>query len=610
MGMNTQAAGAQPNKADLVIPATLMAAIMLILPPLQAQPWWLVLPCLICLILRWPLFAFALLFGAMTYADNWLVAVYYLGLSLLLLMRMHTNRGASSLVQLGSALRQFLFALPIFLVLLVSMIAAGARWSERSSVNSAATGVSETMTPGEVSELVNDRDLAMRVRFTESEASEQLEAPDLYWRGLVLEDFDGRTWSRHMPLQLTLGPIPGDVAVQDRLQYLVALEPTRQFWLYGLHQAYTMLPQAYRDERGVLVSNNQIRQRLRYPVTSIPPTPELQLDRRTRERNLALPEGSNPQTRQWAEALRSQQADDQAFTQAVLRLFNEQEYFYTLTPPINSEHSVDDFLFNTQQGYCEHYAGAMAFILRSAGIPTRIVTGYQGGQYNALTAHWSVYEYNAHAWIEAWYPDTGWQRLDPTAYIAPERILLGMDAWLSTLSSEARSGLDTDTRVRMRLAEIPGYQSVRTALDALDFGWTLSMYDNEGNLRTEDLSDWLQRQGLGNLPLWLLALLLLAVGARAMWGSQLKSQRKSPTVRNYLRLNAKLQKHDLGRQPGETMAAHLERVGKNMPGNFDQWQKLGIMYSDAEYGQGDIEAVQSYARELMRSLRRTSHMAN
>ncbi|WP_237132718.1 transglutaminaseTgpA domain-containing protein [Pseudohongiella sp. O18] len=610
MDMNTQAAGAQPNQADLVIPATLMAAIMLILPPLQAQPWWLVLPCLICLILRWPLFAFALLFGAMTYADSWLVAAYYLGLSLLLLMRMHSNKQASSLLLFGSAVRQVLLAVPIFAVLLVLLIAAGARWSDRSNVNSAATGVGETMTPGAVSELVNDRDLAMRVRFTESAASAQLEASDLYWRGLVLEDFDGRTWSRRIPMQLTLDPIPGDVPLQDRLQYLVALEPSWRFWLYGLHQAYTMLPQTYRDERGILVTDIMVRQRLRYPVTSIPPPPELQLDRRTRERNLALPDDSNPRTRQWINEFRSQYIDDRSFTGALLQRFNEQEYFYTLTPPITSEHSVDDFMFDTRQGYCEHYAGAMTFMLRAAGIPARVVTGYQGGQYNPITGHWSVYEYNAHAWVEAWYPDIGWQRLDPTAAIAPERIELGMDAWLSSLGSEARSELDTETRIRLTLAEIPGFQSVRSALDALAFGWSLSIYDNEGNLRTEDASDWLEQQGLGNLPLWLLALLLVAVGIRAMWGSNLRRQRQSPAVRSYLRLNARLQKKGFGRKPGETIKAHLERVGKNQPENLDQWRNLGIMLSDAEYGHQDLAAAKYQMAELLQTLRRTSQLAN
>ncbi|MEX2333810.1 MAG: DUF3488 and transglutaminase-like domain-containing protein, partial [Pseudohongiella sp.] len=384
--------------------------------------------------------------------------------------------------------------------------------------------------------------------------AERLQPQDLYWRGLVLEAFDGRSWSRSNRLEFDLDPVPDGVPANEQLRYLVTLEPARQFWLYGLHQAYVMRPQTYRDARGVLVTSDMIRQRVRYPVTSIPPQPELTLDADTRQRNLALPTNSNPQTRQWVQALRSQYTNDRSLTDAVLRQFTEQNFYYTLTPGQNSEQSVDDFLFSTRQGYCEHYASALTFVLRTAGIPARIVAGYQGGNYNPITGHWSVYQYNAHAWVEAWFPGSGWQQLDPTRYIAPERIQLGMDAWLSSLDTSRDPGVDRNTRLRLQLAAIPGYQSVRNTLDALQYGWNLSMYDDQGNLRTEDLSDWLDGQGLGNLPVWLLALLLVAVCVRAMWSGRRGRQKLSPAMREYLRLDAKLRKQSLGREPGETIA--------------------------------------------------------
>lgn len=568
------------HSQDLVIPAALIAAIALILPALQAQPWWLILPCLICLILRWRTLAFVLMFAAISYADSWAAGLYYLGLSLLLLMRMHSNPVAGSVTQLTGALRQVVLSLPILVVIV--MLAAGARWTDQRTPAQTSTGVSDTMTPGSVSELINDSNLAMRVRFTEG--SSDLQPQDLYWRGLVLENFDGRTWSRNSRLVFDLDPLPAEVA--QRQQYLVTLEPNRQFWLYGLHQAYTPRPRTYRDARGMLVTADMVRQRVRYPVTSITPPPELVLSDESRDRNLALPlpADSNPQTRQWVSELRLDYVDDREFTSAVLRHFNDEAFFYTLTPALNTEVQIDDFLFNTREGFCEHYAGALTFMLRAAGIPARVVAGYQGGDFNPITGHWTVYQYNAHAWVEAWFADSGWERLDPTAWVAPERISLGIDAWLESMLVDSENNPGRDIRQRLQLAAIPGYRSVRHSLDALQYSWNLSMYDNAGNLRTDDLNDWLEQQGLGNLPVWLLAALLMFVGMRATWGGRQRRHRLSPAVREYLRLDARLGKMGLGRRPSETMKAHMERVGDNCPGTSDRWQKLGLMLSEAAYG--------------------------
>jgi protein-glutamine gamma-glutamyltransferase len=595
---------------DLVIPATLMAAIALILPPLQTQAWWLILPCLICLILRWHTVAFVLLFAAITYADSWWTGGYFLGLTVLLMMRMHSNPAAGNLAQIGNALRQLVLAAPILIIILALMLAAGARWSSRDAGNRAATGISETMTPGTVSELVNDGDLAMRVRF--SDDPEPLSVQDLYWRGIVMEDFDGRTWSRHNRLEFDLDPIPSDVNTQDRLSYLVTLEPNRQFWLYGLHQAYAMRSQTFRDSRGMLITSDMVRQRVRYPVTSIPPPTDLSLSEDSRQRNLAIPADSNPQTRQWVTDLRRNISDDRAFAQAVLQHFNQQDFFYTLTPELSSHHSVDDLMFNNREGYCEHYASALTFILRAAGIPARVVAGYQGGEFNPITGHWTVYQYNAHAWVDTWFPDSGWQRLDPTAVIAPERIQSGIDAWLAALNSDARSQLDRDTRLRLQLAAIPGYQSARSTLGALQYGWNLSMYDNEGALRTEDLSDWLDGQGLGNLPVWLLALLLVAVGARAMWSGRRDRQALSPAMRAYLRLDAALRKRGLGRKAGETIAVHLKRVGEALPEDEQRWQAMSRTLTEAEYGGAATfgAEIRAEIRELLRKTRRYGHLAD
>lgn len=586
MGMKTELSPRLKRNQDMVVPATLAVAIMLVFPPLQTQAWWLILPCLVCLILRWHTIAFLLLFAAITYADSMWSIAYFLVIILLLFMRMHSRKEAGNREQLSSSLRQLVLTIPVLLIIMVLVFAAGSQWTERNRSNRSSTGISDSMTPGTISDLVNDSDLAMRVRF---DSENNLQSEDLYWRGLVFENFDGQTWSRSQRLDFDIEPIPAEIPSEARLRYLVTLEPTRQTWLYGLHQAYPVRPQTYRDRRGIIVTSDVIRQRVRYPVTSIPPQAALSLSKEQRERNLSIPEAGNPQSRTLGDNLREQFPDDQKLINAVLQYFNQEPFIYTLQPDVNSEQRVDDFLFNTKEGFCEHYAGAMTFLLRSAGIPARVVVGYQGGSFNNVTSHWQVSQYNAHAWVEAWLPNVGWQRFDPTAAVAPERVVSGLDAWLASLSREEQQQLGRETRLRLFMNSVPGYQAVNEVLGAMQYGWNLGMYDNEGDLRTEDLATWLDRKGLEDLPVWLLVMVLTVVALRAMVTGRKKSQHVSPIIRDYYRLNHKLSKAGLGREPSETIISHMQRVAEKRKDLANQCDQLGRLLSEAEYGAGDAD---------------------
>src|SRR5690606_25772717 len=144
-----------------------------------------------------------------------------------------------------------------------------------------------------------------------------------------------------------------------------------------------------------------------------------------------LPIDNNPRTQALARQMRAQSRDEAAFIQNVLRLFNTDDFYYTLEPPALADNAVDDFMFNTRRGFCEHYASAFTLMMRAAGIPARVVTGYQGGEYNPMGEYLIVRQSDAHAWAEVWQPGRGWQRVDPTAAIAPERIEQGLQAAMS-----------------------------------------------------------------------------------------------------------------------------------------------------------------------------------
>jgi len=595
MAVNADAIQAQ--RIDVIIGAAVLLAVALLLPALQTQAWWLIIPCLICLILRWRMLAVLLLFAAMTYADTWLAGLYFLTLTLLLLMRMSSQPDADPSALVKQAAQQILLALPILVLIAVLIIAAGARWQDRSSPDRASTGVGETMTPGSVSELINNTEIALRVTFDDSTPAPAPGA--LYWRGIVFEDFDGRSWSRSD--RLDFAPILAPDT--DGVHYEVAQEPSRQSWLYGLHQAYTSREGTYRDARGILVTAEPVRQRIRYPVVSYKPEPDLNaLAPALRQTNLALPGNSNPRTRQWAQDLRQQYPDDQLLTEAVMRHFNDEAFYYTFTPPLMSEQGIDDFLFNRREGFCEHYAGALTFVLRAAGIPSRVVAGYQGGDYNRFSNHWTVYQYNAHAWVEAWHPGQGWVHLDPTTRIAPDRINIGIDAWLAV----SQEDLAPAARLRLQLAGIPGFSTAREAFDAGQYYWNFGLFDADGNLRTQDLNQWLENNGLASLPVWLMVGMLLAVVVRVLLTGERKPQKRSPTVKVYLAWDAILRKQGYGRRPAETVTAHLWRVALVVPQQAEACHDLAdqLTYDLYHDDPADINRIKARIRDINRAMRK------
>jgi protein-glutamine gamma-glutamyltransferase len=293
----------------------------------------------------------------------------------------------------------------------------------------ASTGLSDSMSPETISQLVKSDAVAFRAKF-----SGRIPAPDrLYWRGPVLGRFDGTTWSGQgypvAPVRINPRLLQFDPS--SAVQYTVTLEPTQRNWVLALE-----LPdpdkvagdgfQAILSGDAQTVATTTFRVRVRYDVTSyttfqigpLQPTPGL-------NQWLKLPDGYNPLTVQFANDLRNQLVDpsDPALIDAVLNHFRRGGYRYTLKPPSLGEGDwIDKFLFKTRLGFCEHYAAAFVVLMRAAGIPARVVTGYQGGEVNPVDGYLTVRQSDAHAWAEVWLRDRGWKRVDPTAVVSPARI--------------------------------------------------------------------------------------------------------------------------------------------------------------------------------------------
>lgn len=358
--------------------------------------------------------------------EQYLWSLPYLVMSLLLIMTAWLRTSATAEETNGASIRSggrlVLYAAPIAIAMWIFFPRiATPFWAVPIDTSSGVTGLADSMSPGDISSLSQSDAVAFRVTFSGS-----VPAPrDRYWRGIVLTQFNGRSWSANEPL---FGDNRGDLQYfGDPVRYRITLEPTRQQWVFALDMPYGWdLPRTQLVQNQQLARIRPIDQRVAYNAisyTKYRAGTSLRVPFRDWYRR--LPEGSNPRTAALARQLHHTAGSDMDYIQAVLRKFHDEPYFYTLEPPALGSQPVDRFLFDTRRGFCEHYASAFAVLMRAAGIPARIVLGYQGGETNPLGEYMIVRQSDAHAWTEVWLDDTGWYRIDPTAAIAPERVEAG-----------------------------------------------------------------------------------------------------------------------------------------------------------------------------------------
>ena len=344
-----------------------------------------------------------------------------------------------------AATRLLLIGLPLALAAFVLLPRLDAPlWGSRGADGVGRTGLSETMAPGQFAQLMQDETPAFRVTFT----GRTPRPSELYFRTIVLTDFDGITWTRRDDLGFGAAhPPPRDPAVA----YEVTLEATNQRWLPALDLPFAPPPNARIDAEQLLVARQPVAQPLRYAAQSSPQAQlSATLSAHDRERTLRLPAGFGARARELAQRWRGELGDDGRIVQTALRMFRS-TFTYSLEPPPLARDSVDDFLFGTQEGFCEHYASAFVFLMRAAGIPARVVTGYQGGW--EANGYLLVRQSDAHAWAEIWREGTGWVRVDPTSAVSPLRIELGATAanveanWLGDAWRGLRNQLDVVSRL-------------------------------------------------------------------------------------------------------------------------------------------------------------------
>lgn len=344
---------------------------------------------------------------------------------------------------LAAAARQTAAALALALPLAAVLFVAVPRMAEplwripQPDQQQARTGLSDTMEPGSISHLVQSNEPAFNAVFTGNTPQQQ----DLYWRAIIMGDYDGRRWLA-MGEQYTDDARPRDSGGTTFAYHLILEDQNGRVPALD----YPVLA----DERhfsyrvGAVVRANRSREGYRRISLQSTARPDLAQNLSDGERAYytRLPPNGNPRTRELAQALRRQHPDDRRLAEAVMAHFRKQGFAYTLQPVRNDgRDSTDYFLFQGREGFCEDYANAFVWLMRAAGVPARIVTGYQGGEYNSQGNFWQVRGKDAHAWAEIWLAaDNAWLRIDPTTAVAEVRASQGVGAALPENEQQVFAG--------------------------------------------------------------------------------------------------------------------------------------------------------------------------
>lgn len=476
----------------------------------------------------------------------------------------------SIVVGIKASARLILMSIPLMLILFILVPRIpGPLWGLTNEQRGGITGLSDSMSPGKISQLIPNNEVAFRVSFKGDIPAQS----QLYWRGPVMALFDGTRWSQSKRSNINRLNI---TVFDEPTEYTVTLEPNGERWLLALDIPTQIVDDSHMTADFQLTAEkpvNDLRRytlqsRLRFQAGIDEPEKYLQLTSQ-------YPADQNPETIELGQSLARQYDKPEDIVNHVLNRFRTEEYVYTLSPPALRGDTVDQFLFETQRGFCEHYAGSFALLMRAAGIPSRIVTGYQGGEYNELGDYLIVRQSDAHAWTEVWIKNKGWIRIDPTAAVSPDRIELGLgQALLNDVSS---------FRIQNKN---PLFGNLLFSWDNLQNNWNnwVLNYDERKQ------SNFLQQLGLGiedsgDMIFALVFMLLTVTGSYWILGwYRARPAKPAKLEQHFNRLLKKLSKLGFDKKPSEDSRAFLGRVSASEHIQTTEIEAIINLYNQIKYG--------------------------
>ncbi len=504
------------------------------------------------------------------------IALYALFIFYLLLLALVINNTQSEslinppLLRLsGFVLLQSLPLMLIFFVLFPRMV--GPLWAMPDE-QSAISGISNTINPGSVSNLALSDETAFRVRFNSPAPPQK----DLYWRGPVFWETNGQSWTLTPPKQDSFKQATPLAEKKSDIHYTLMMEPHHQFWLYALDIPASAPKTARLTHDHQLVLANKLSRNISFDIRSTTQEVITKLSDNDLKRALKVPDNIDPRTFALANSWVKTSPDKSAIVKRALLFFNN-EFYYTLKPPSLGKNPVAKFLFETKRGFCGHFATSFATLMRIAGIPTRLIGGYQGGVYNKVGDFYNIRQADAHVWTEVWLADKGWLRVDPTAAIAPNRIEHSIDPSLQRINSDINFLLNPPEGIHEWI------QQIKWGINSFDYYWQnavlaygpekqLNFLSGFGILDWVDMVKWLAILSVLTLIIFLSVILIR------------QNQTHDPVQKAYLAFCKKYAKKFGVHLPHETATDYFNRAIKNYPEKTEQLKTLKTLYLNTRYG--------------------------
>lgn len=460
-------------------------------------------------------------------------------------------------------------AVPVMLILFVLFPRIpGPLWGIPQDTFSGMTGLGDSLQFGNISKLTQNSTIAFRVKFKGAIPANQ----HLYWRGPVLWHQYKREWL--MPSK-NIGLPQESLAVHGAsLNYTITLEPHNRTWLLLLDMP-TRVPKIGKMTHDYsAVSSEPIRSRIRYDASS---NAEYQLgttlSERERVMSLQITEGENPRTLQLAKSWQSLSPTEKI--QQALQMFKNEPFVYTLSPPLLGDDPVDAFLFETKKGFCEHYATSFVYLMRLAGIPARIVTGYQGGEFNPSGGYVIVRQSDAHAWAEVWLENQGWVRVDPTAAVSPQRIEQGI--------SEALT--DVEKLPIFSRRDYPLLRKVFLNFDSINNEWNQWILGYNDEKQFDFLSNLTGRNvTLQDMIIWMMSAIIFVMSVTSYFLLRKAKLARNPIQKTYQQYLNKLNAIQLQPYPYEGALDFAERTALVLPSQRDEIMQIARHYNALQYG--------------------------
>ncbi len=502
------------------------------------------------------------------------------------LVAAHQTRPKKMTAHLSLAGLMILQALPLMIIVYLFFPRLPPLWAVSMPGGSAMTGISDHMAPGDIASLSQSDEIAFRVTFKGERPAQQ----QLYWRGLVLNDFDGRAWhqfstqlsSAELLRLLHTRPEAPVSHLGEPLQvveYDVIYEATQQNWLFTLSPVTKWDADAIMGFDYRLMAKQPLQAAMSLKATSVLNARRgLRPEKMLRNIITKLPAGQNPRSRRLAEQWRGQVSNAQEYAAKVMASFRQQPFYYTLRPPLAGvDNTIDQFLFDSRRGFCSHYAGSFVFMMRAVGLPARVVIGYQGGEWNEGGDYLTVRQYDAHAWAEVWIENQGWVRYDPTAMVAPQRI----EQNLQTAMQQEGSFLEQNLFSPARISWLKG---LRQKWDSVQYAWRRWVLGYDEEMQSSFLKNWLGELTVAKIGLMFATLFAMVLALWAVWLGLTRSQHQaSPAVKLYRKFCRKLEKRGLLRALDTTPAQFAEIAARQFPERSDPIREVTRLFERISY---------------------------